>query len=72
MGRKGDFKERVKSGPGRKTKKQGAPTFAPEMSLKSGIEKKLSSRQKARMKKREAKKEGNGKFPYQTGSREGV
>jgi len=61
MGRKGDFKERVKSGPGRKTKKQGAPTFAPEMSLKSGIEKKLSSRQKARMKKREAKKEEKSK-----------
>lgn len=56
MGRKGDFREKPKSGPGRKTKKQGAPSFAPELSVKSGIEKKLSSRQKKRLKKREEKK----------------
>jgi len=54
MGRKGDYKEKVKSGPGRKTKKQGAP----EINLKTGrdVEKKLSSRQKKRLKKREEKK----------------
>ena len=57
MGRKGDFKERVKSGPGRKTKKQGAPSFAPEVGVKTGIEKKLSSNQKKRLKKRNAKRE---------------
>jgi len=58
MGRKTDYKEKVKSGPGRKTKKQGNPTFAPAIATKSatGIEKKLSSRQKKRLKKREEKK----------------
>jgi len=34
MGRKGDFKERVKSGPGRKARKQGEPSFAPELKVK--------------------------------------
>ena len=58
MGRKTDYKEKVKSGPGKKTKKQGNPTFSPAISAKSatGIEKKLSSRQKKRLKKREEKK----------------
>ena len=58
MGRKTDYTEKVKSGPGRKTKKQGNPTFAPAIAAKSatGIEKKLSSRQKKRLKKREEKK----------------
>ena len=58
MGRKTDYKEKVKSGPGKKTKKQGNPTFAPAIGAKSvtGVEKKLSSRQKKRLKKREEKK----------------
>ena len=58
MGRKGNYKERVKSGPGRKTKKQGEPTFSAELALKAvDPNKKLSSRQKKRLKKRELKKE---------------
>ena len=58
MGRKGNYKERVKSGPGRKTKKQGEPTFSAELALKAADpNKKLSSRQKKRLKKRELKKE---------------
>jgi len=57
MGRKGDFKERIKSGPGRKARKQGEPTFAPELKVKSGIEKKLSSHQKKRLKKALAKQQ---------------
>jgi len=56
MGRKGDYTEKVKSGPGRKAKKQKPPTFANEHLLKSGEEKKLSSRQKKRAKKREEKR----------------
>ena len=52
MGRKGDFKERPKKGPGRKAKKQGDPNFAPELR----VEKKLSSNQKKRLKKREEKR----------------
>jgi len=56
MGRKGDYTEKVKSGPGRKAKKQKPPTFANEQLLKSGEEKKLSSRQKKRAKKREEKR----------------
>ena len=56
MGRKGNYKERVKSGPGRKTKKQGEPTFSAELALKAADpNKKLSSRQKKRLKKRELK-----------------
>ena len=59
MGRKTDYKERAKPGPGRKTKKQGEPTFAAELALKASADpnKKLSSRQKKRLKKREQKKE---------------
>ena len=57
MGRKGDYKERPKSGPGRKAKKQGAPTFSKELGLSKDTNKKLSSRQKKRLKKREQKKE---------------
>ena len=65
MGRKGDFSsktsEKVKSGPGRKTKKQKPPTFPGEKQLKDQSrdpEKKPSSRQKARAKKRAEKKAG--------------
>ena len=58
MGRKTDYKERPKPGPGRKTKKQGEPTFSAELSLKAADpNKKLSSHQKKRLKKREQKKE---------------
>ena len=59
MGRKTDYKERTKPGPGRKTKKQGEPTFAAELALKANTDpnKKLSSHQKKRLKKRELKKE---------------
>jgi len=57
MGRKGDFAERVKSGPGKKAKKQKPPTFKDELKLKSESgAKSLSSRQKKRAKKREEKK----------------
>jgi len=57
MGRKGDFAERVKSGPGKKAKKQKPPTFKDELKLKSESgPKSLSSRQKKRAKKREEKK----------------
>ena len=52
MGRKGNFVERVKKGPGRKTKKQPAPKFE-EI---TNTDKDLSSRQKKRQKKRELKK----------------
>lgn len=63
MGRKGDFStkssEKVKSGPGKKTKKQKPPTFPVEAKLKhDNSDKKLSSRQKARAKKRAEKKAG--------------
>ena len=67
MGRKGDFSskagsEKVKSGPGRKTKKQKPPSFPQEKQLKEqDPEKKLSSRQKARAKKRAEKKAGTYK-----------
>ena len=67
MGRKGDFSskagsEKVKSGPGRKTKKQKPPSFPQERQLKEqDPEKKLSSRQKARAKKRAEKKAGTYK-----------
>jgi len=58
MGRKQDFKERPKAGPGKKTKKQKPPTFPEEMKIKKADEdKKLSSRQKKRVKKRVEKKE---------------
>jgi len=65
MGRKGDFSsktsEKVKSGPGRKTKKQKPPAFPEERKLKKSEndpEKKMGSRQKARAKKRAEKKAG--------------
>jgi len=57
MGRKGNFKEREKKGPGRKTKKQKPPAAPfPQLKAADGIEKKLGSRQKKRLKKREEKK----------------
>jgi len=60
MGRKGEFVEKVKAGPGRKAKKQKPPTFPGEQKLKNELrgDKKLSSRQKKRAKKREDKKSG--------------
>jgi len=63
MGRKGDFAERVKPGPGKKAKKQKPPTFPDELKLKTEQrgDKKLSSRQKKRAKKREEKKAGKSK-----------
>jgi len=61
MGRKGDYKEKPKPGPGRKSKKQGEPTFSKELGLKAESNKKLSSRQKKRLKKRELKKEDHVK-----------
>ena len=64
MGRKGDFAEKEKSGPGRKAKKQKPPTFPAELRLKEGTDgKKLSSRQKQRAKKRELKKADKKKTP---------
>jgi len=58
MGRKGDFVDRVKAGPGKKTKKQKPPTFPDELKLKKEREegKKLGSRAKKRAKKRQEKK----------------
>eukprot|EP00092_Neocalanus_flemingeri_P016040 GFUD01017360.1.p1 GENE.GFUD01017360.1~~GFUD01017360.1.p1 ORF type:complete len:739 (-),score=265.57 GFUD01017360.1:1330-3546(-) len=64
MGRKGEFAtDRVKPGPGKKTKKQKAPTFPGEQKLKNELrgDKKLSSRQKKRAKKRDDKKSGKNK-----------
>jgi len=63
MGRKGDFAERVKPGPGKKAKKQKPPTFPDELKLKAeqSGDKKLSSRQKKRAKKREEKKADKAK-----------
>jgi len=63
MGRKGDFAERVKPGPGKKAKKQKPPTFPDELKLKTeqSGDKKLSSRQKKRAKKREEKKADKAK-----------
>ena len=63
MGRKGDFSsktsEKVPQGPGRKTKKQKPPTFPGESKIKKADpDKKLSSRQKSRVKKRGEKKAG--------------
>jgi len=65
MGRKGDFAERVKSGPGKKAKKQKPPTFKDELKLKSegNDTKPLSSRQKKRAKKRVEKKVEKNKKP---------
>ncbi|XP_067633013.1 uncharacterized protein [Eurosta solidaginis] len=59
MGRKADFSEKLKKGPGRKARKQGAPTypkktFAP---IDDEDDKKLSHRQKQRLAKRVQKKD---------------
>ena len=71
MGRKGDFAEKVKKGPGRKTKKQGDPKLEiVEKSSKKFVlpgdinngQKKLSSHQKQRAKKREMKIEAKQKL----------
>ena len=56
MGRRGDFAEKPKKGPGRKAKKQPAPKFPGLVEPSENGEKKLSSRQKKRFKKREEKK----------------
>ncbi|XP_078337246.1 uncharacterized protein LOC111136820 isoform X2 [Crassostrea virginica] len=57
MGRKRDLTQTIKSGPGRKTRKQQPPTF-PGLFNEEGTEaKKLSSRQKKRLKKRETKQQ---------------
>ncbi|XP_005105468.2 probable 28S rRNA (cytosine-C(5))-methyltransferase isoform X2 [Aplysia californica] len=57
MGRKRDpTDDKPKTGPGRKTRKQQPPSFSGTV-FEDGKEKKLSSRQKQRLKKREAKKE---------------
>jgi len=53
MGRKVDFSEKPKKGPGRKAQKQGPPQIDVVDKPKSG----LSSRQKKRLKKRELKKQ---------------
>eukprot|EP00095_Tigriopus_kingsejongensis_P007938 snap_masked-scaffold169_size292178-processed-gene-1.8 protein:Tk07938 transcript:snap_masked-scaffold169_size292178-processed-gene-1.8-mRNA-1 annotation:"ribosomal rna methyltransferase nop2" len=63
MGRKGNFQERVKSGPGRKSKKQAPPTFAPEIlgpTDEKVDNKSLTRRQKLRVRKREDKKLDGG------------
>lgn len=58
MGRKGETKEMVKKGPGKKARKQKPPNLpAPTLEGVEGVVKKLSSRQKKRAKKRELKKE---------------
>ena len=65
MGRKVDFAEKVKKGPGRKSKKQGPPRFeivsnstTKKFTLPgSNVPKQLSSHQKKRAKKRVEKKE---------------
>ncbi|ALC40693.1 CG8545 [Drosophila busckii] len=57
MGRKADYSEKEKKGPGRKTRKQGPPTF-PKKSFApmDDEDKRLSHRQKQRVAKREQKK----------------
>jgi len=59
MGRKAKFEDGVviKKGPGKKSKKQKDPIFPKGITAPKETEKKLSSRQKKRLKKREAKKE---------------
>nr|XP_045584804.1 probable 28S rRNA (cytosine(4447)-C(5))-methyltransferase [Procambarus clarkii] len=52
MGRKGNFEEKVKKGPGRKAKKQQNPVFGFKLNELDGEEKKLSRRQKVRATKR--------------------
>lgn len=57
MGRKAEYSEKEKKGPGRKARKQGPPTF-PKKSFAplEDEDKKLTHRQKQRMVKREQKK----------------
>ena len=55
MGRKTDFSEKPKKGPGRKSKKQGPPQV--NVVAKPTENKALSSRQKKRLKKRQLKKD---------------
>ena len=71
MGRKGDFAEKVKKGPGRKTKKQGDPSLQivekrsnkiPYSGGANNESKKLSSHQKQRAKKRAMKIEAKQKL----------
>ena len=63
MGRRGDFAEKPKKGPGRKAKKQPPPNFSTLLKPASDDTKKLSSRQKKRLKKREEKKEEKKAIP---------
>ena len=59
MGRKGDFQEKIKKGPGKKSKKQPAPTLSIGQNNAGddggGDIKKLSKRQKQRKMKRDEK-----------------
>ena len=63
MGRRGDFAEKPKKGPGRKAKKQPPPNFSTLLKPTNEDSKKLSSRQKKRLKKREEKKEEKKAIP---------
>ncbi|XP_013102435.1 uncharacterized protein LOC106083752 [Stomoxys calcitrans] len=57
MGRKAEYSEKVKKGPGRKARKQGAPTFPKKSFAPMEEEQKtLSHRQKQRLAKREKTK----------------
>nr|XP_044249088.1 25S rRNA (cytosine-C(5))-methyltransferase nop2 [Drosophila takahashii] len=57
MGRKAEYSEKPKKGPGRKARKQGAPVFRKQsFAPMEEEEKKLSHRQKQRFVKREQKK----------------
>ncbi|XP_063698681.1 uncharacterized protein LOC134829521 [Culicoides brevitarsis] len=56
MGRKGNYAERPKKGPGKKTKRQGNPTFSKEILDTEKRDKPLTHRQKQRAVKRDAKK----------------
>ncbi|SPP74056.1 25S rRNA (cytosine-C(5))-methyltransferase nop2 [Drosophila guanche] len=57
MGRKAEFDEKPKKGPGRKARKQGAPVFRKQsFAPQEEEDKKLSHRQKQRFVKREQKK----------------
>ncbi|KAH8297345.1 hypothetical protein KR044_010562 [Drosophila immigrans] len=57
MGRKADYNEKEKKGPGRKARKQGPPTFRKtSFAPLEEEDKKLTHRQKQRMVKREQKK----------------
>ena len=67
MGRKGEFEEKIKKGPGRKSKKQGDPSIqiteqkSKKLSTSGAVDekapKKLSRHQRERAKKRQLKKE---------------